>query len=118
MNISVFGALAETNRLDMVELLLKGPMSVNEIADRLHLNQPQTSKHLKVLSDAGLVEVHKVANRRIYKLRPRPLAEMDEWLGAFRRLWEERFDRLDDYLSELQGLSAQEPPKGDADRTP
>lgn len=106
MNISVFGALAESNRFEMVELLLKGPMSVNEIADRLHLNQPQTSKHLKVLSDVGLVEVHKVANRRIYKLRARPLAEMDEWLGSFRRLWEERFDRLDDYLAELQRSAA------------
>ncbi|THF83469.1 ArsR/SmtB family transcription factor [Cohnella fermenti] len=110
MNISVFGALAEANRLDMVELLLQGPMSVNEIADRLHLNQPQTSKHLKVLSDVGLVEVHKVANRRIYKLRTRPLAELDEWLGSFRKLWEERFDRLDDYLSELQGQSDRDAP--------
>ncbi|WP_276356475.1 ArsR/SmtB family transcription factor [Cohnella caldifontis] len=104
MNATTFSALAEPNRLDIIELLRDGPMPVGEIADRLELHQPQASKHLRVLSDAGLVEVQPVANKRIYKLCPQPFLEMDEWLDSFRRAWEERFDRLDDYLRELQGM--------------
>lgn len=99
---STLTALAEPNRLHIVELLRDGPLTVGEIADRLELHQPQASKHLRVLNDAGIVEVKPVANRRIYKLRPEPFKEMDEWLESFRRIWDERFDRLDDYLRELQ----------------
>jgi DNA-binding transcriptional ArsR family regulator len=98
---STFGALAEPNRLRIVELLRSGPLSVGEVAERLGLNQPQTSKHLRVLCDAGLVEVQASANRRIYKLRPEPFKELDDWLETYRQIWEERFDRLDDYLQEL-----------------
>ncbi|PYI50315.1 ArsR/SmtB family transcription factor [Paenibacillus flagellatus] len=100
---TTLSALAEPNRLRIVELLRDGPLTVGEIADRLGLGQPQASKHLRVLSEAGLVEVHPSANRRIYKLRPQPLQELESWVESFRRLWEERFDRLDDYLLELQG---------------
>lgn len=103
MNVQTFSALAEPNRLNIVELLLAGPLPVGEIAEKLELNQPQTSKHLRVLCDAGLVQVQPVANRRIYKLRPEPLQELDMWLDAYRRMWEERMDRLDDYLQVLQG---------------
>ncbi|WP_246202595.1 ArsR/SmtB family transcription factor [Virgibacillus doumboii] len=77
--------------------------SVGEIADKLQLNQPQTSKHLRVLTEAGLVEVMPKANRRIYKLRPEPFQELDEWLNTYRRVWEKRMDRLDDYLNVMQG---------------
>lgn len=96
-------ALSEPNRLQIVELLRDGPLSVGEIAEKLGLKQPQVSKHLKVLSEAGLVEVQPIANRRIYKLRPQPLKEMESWIGTFRHVWEERFDQLDDYLKKLQG---------------
>jgi DNA-binding transcriptional ArsR family regulator len=96
-------ALAEPNRLHIVELLRKGALTVGEIADRLQLRQPQVSKHLKVLSDNGFVEVQAEANRRIYKLRPEPFNAFDAWLKPFRRTWEDRFDNLDDYLKELQG---------------
>jgi DNA-binding transcriptional ArsR family regulator len=99
---STFSALAEPNRLHIVELLRNGPLSVGEVADQLGLNQPQTSKHLRVLCDAGLVEVHAIANRRIYKLRPDPFKKLDTWMESYRRIWDERFDRLDDYLQELQ----------------
>jgi DNA-binding transcriptional ArsR family regulator len=75
---------------------------VGEIANRLGLQQPQVSKHLRVLSDAGFVEVHPIANRRIYKLRPQPFKELDAWLESYRRVWDDRFDRLDDYLHKLQ----------------
>lgn len=103
MNAATFSALAEPNRLNIVELLRDAPLSVGEIADRLGLNQPQVSKHLRVLRDAGLVEVHPTANRRVYKLRPQPLVELDAWLESFHHVWDERFDLLDDYLREMKG---------------
>jgi DNA-binding transcriptional ArsR family regulator len=102
MNSTTLSALAEPNRLQMVELLRDGPLTVGEIADRLHVRQPQVSKHLKVLSEAQIVEVRPIANRRIYNLRPEPLQEMDSWLATFRSMWEDRFDQLDNYLKEIQ----------------
>ncbi|MBD2869962.1 ArsR/SmtB family transcription factor [Paenibacillus arenilitoris] len=102
MNTATLSALAEPTRLQMVELLRDGPLTVGEIADRLHVRQPQVSKHLKVLNEAQIVEVRPDANRRIYNLRPEPLQEMDSWLDSFRRMWEDRFDRLDEYLKEIQ----------------
>ncbi|SEB50096.1 metalloregulator ArsR/SmtB family transcription factor [Paenibacillus sp. GP183] len=92
MNSTTLSALAEPNRLQMVELLRDGPLTVGEIADRLHVRQPQVSKHLKVLNEAHIVEVSPIANRRIYKLRPEPLQEMDSWLASFRSMWEDRLD--------------------------
>jgi DNA-binding transcriptional ArsR family regulator len=97
--IETLTALAEPHRFEIVELLRDGPRPVGEIVDRLGLHQPQVSKHLRVLSDAGLVEVHAAAQRRIYKLRPQPLHELDTWLESYRRLWDEKFDRLDDLLT-------------------
>src|SRR5437667_11370918 len=99
---TLWTALMEPNRLHIVELLRDGPLTVSEITQRLGLQQPQVSKHLKVLSEADIVEVQPHANRRIYKLRREPFQELESWLQSFRRLWEERFDRLDDYLLELQ----------------
>lgn len=103
MNVQTFSALAEPNRLAIVELLLEEPLPVGKIAEKLKLNQPQTSKHLRVLSDAGLVDVHPIANRRIYKLRPEPFQELDRWLDSYLQMWEARMDRLDDYLKTIQG---------------
>ncbi|WP_409346730.1 ArsR/SmtB family transcription factor [Paenibacillus sp. MBLB4367] len=102
MNTTTLSALAEPNRLQIVELLRDGPLTVGEIADRLHIRQPQVSKHLKVLNEAQVVEVRPDANRRFYKLRPEPLQELDTWLETFRGLWEDRLDRLDAYLKEIQ----------------
>ncbi len=99
---TLWTALTEPNRLHIVELLRDGPLTVGEIAQRLGLQQPQVSKHLKVLNEAEIVEVQPQANRRIYTLRREPFQELEAWLQSFRRLWEERFDRLDDYLLELQ----------------
>jgi DNA-binding transcriptional ArsR family regulator len=95
-------ALAEPNRLQIVELLLDGPRPVGEIVDKLRLRQPQVSKHLRVLSDAGLVEVRPVAQQRIYSLKPQPFKELDDWLRSYRRLWEQRYDRFESILQELQ----------------
>lgn len=102
MKTTTLNALAEPNRLQIIELLREGPLTVGEIADRLHLRQPQASKHLKVLSEADLVEVRADANRRIYRLRAEPFMEMDAWLHTFRSMWEDRFDRLSDYLNQLK----------------
>lgn len=102
VNMTTLNALSEPNRMNIVELLRDGPLTVGEIADQLGLRQPQTSKHLKVLSDNGLVEVQAEANRRIYKLRTEPFQELDTWIQSFRRVMQERFDNLDDYLKELQ----------------
>jgi DNA-binding transcriptional ArsR family regulator len=102
MDTTTFSALAEPTRLRMVEILKEGPLSVGDIAERLELRQPQASKHLRVLLEAGLVEVEAAANRRNYRLRTEPLEAMDAWLEAYRKLWSERFDNLDDYLRKLQ----------------
>lgn len=102
MQVTTLSALAEPNRMDIVELLRDGPLVVGEIADRLGLRQPQASKHLEVLRDSGILGVTAAANRRIYKLRPEPFQALDAWLDSFRHVMEERFDNLDAYLRELQ----------------
>jgi DNA-binding transcriptional ArsR family regulator len=95
-------ALAEPNRFQIVELLRDGPRPVGEVVDRLGLRQPQVSKHLRVLSDAGLVDVRVDAQRRIYALRPAPLKELEAWIERYRRIWEANFERLDGVLEELK----------------
>ncbi|MFJ8515273.1 ArsR/SmtB family transcription factor [Lysinibacillus xylanilyticus] len=102
VNITILSALSEPNRMNIVELLRQGPLTVGEIADQLGLRQPQTSKHLKVLSDNGIVEVQAEANRRIYKLRSEPFQALGSWIQSFQSVMEERFDILDEYLKELQ----------------
>jgi DNA-binding transcriptional ArsR family regulator len=99
---ATLSALAEPNRRQIVELLRRKPLSVGQIVDRLGLRQPQVSKHLRVLSEAGLVEMRPVAQQRIYGLRAQPLKELDEWLEPYRRTWDERFDQLDDVLRDLK----------------
>ena len=104
---TLWTALADPNREHIVELLRDGPLTVGELTRRLGIRQPQVSKHLKVLSEAAIVEVQPQANRRIYRLRREPFQELEAWLQSFRRLWEERFDRLDDYLQEIQAAEQQ-----------
>jgi DNA-binding transcriptional ArsR family regulator len=95
-------ALAEPNRKRIVELLREGPQPVGAIVDRLELRQPQVSKHLRVLSDAGVVEVTPRAQQRFYSLRPEAFRELAVWVDTYRRVWEERMDRLDTVLQEMQ----------------
>jgi DNA-binding transcriptional ArsR family regulator len=99
---STLSALAEPKRLRIIEQLRRSPRSVGEIARELGLRQPQASKHLRVLSEAGLVEVHQAAQRRIYVLRPQPFRELDGWLEPYRSMWKHRLDRLDDLLSVMK----------------
>ena len=105
-------ALAEPNRLRIVELLRDRPRPVGEIARRLRLRQPQVSKHLRVLSDAGLVDVRPVAQQRIYELRAEPFNELDTWLATFRRSMSDRMDRLDDLISERKAKKEREKDHG------
>jgi DNA-binding transcriptional ArsR family regulator len=100
--IEILKALAEPNRLHIVELLRSGPRPVGDMVHRLHLRQPQVSKHLRVLSDAGLVGSRVDAQRRIYALRPAPLQQLDVWLEKYRQLWEQNFQRLDALLDEMK----------------
>ena len=100
--LETFRALAEPNRLQIVELLLAGPRPVGDMVDELGLRQPQVSKHLRVLSEAGLVDVRVDAQRRIYALRPAPLQELEAWLDRYRRIWENNFQRLDALLDHMK----------------
>ena len=100
--IETFAALAEPNRFRIVELLRSGPRPVADIGDRLRLNQPQVSKHLRVLKDAGLVDVQPRAQQRLYELRPQPIRELHDWLERYRELWDARFADLDDLIEEIK----------------
>ena len=100
--LETFKALADPSRLQIVDLLLREPLPVGTVADRLRIRQPQASKHLRALCDAGLVEVHPDAQRRIYALRAQPFQEIDGWLKRYRNAFEQQFERLDQVLKELQ----------------
>lgn len=97
-----FAALGEPNRFRIVELLRSGPHPVNDIGDRLRLSQPQVSKHLRVLKDAGLVDVQPRAQQRLYELRAQPLRQLHAWLERYRELWDARFAELDELVEELK----------------
>jgi DNA-binding transcriptional ArsR family regulator len=91
---AVLRALADENRRTMLEALTRGPATAGELAALVPIARPGTSRHLRVLREAGLVEVHRQAQQQIYALRPQPLAEVDEWLSRYRSLWEPRLDAL------------------------
>jgi DNA-binding transcriptional ArsR family regulator len=100
--LATFAALAEPSRFRIVELLRGGARPVGEIVDRLSMQQPQVSKHLRVLKDAGLVGVEARAQQRLYQLRAVPLRELHDWLEDYRILWDERFAGLDDVIEDLK----------------
>jgi DNA-binding transcriptional ArsR family regulator len=96
--LTTFQVLAEPSRQAILDLLRDGERPVGELVDQLHLSQPAVSKHLRVLREAGLVEARADAQRRLYSIRPEPLAELDDWLATYRRLWTTRLDRLEEHL--------------------
>ena len=98
---TAFEVLAEANRRRILDLLRPGERPVGELVDGLALSQPAVSKHLRVLRDAGLVEVRVDAQRRIYRLRPQPLRQIDDWLAPYRALWSESLDRLERHLDQM-----------------
>jgi DNA-binding transcriptional ArsR family regulator len=98
--VTSYTALAEPHRRQILDLLRGGERPVGDLVARLELSQPGVSKHLKVLRDAGLVAVRIDGRRRLYALRPQPLAEVDAWLEPYRALWSERLDALEQHLEE------------------
>lgn len=102
MNPQMFRALSEPSRFHIIELLRDKPAPVGEIAARLHIRQPQASKHLKVLAEAGIVQVHPRANQRMYALSPKTFLELDRWLEKYRVLWDQRFDAMERVLLNVQ----------------
>jgi DNA-binding transcriptional ArsR family regulator len=99
---STFEVLAEPRRREILDLLRDGERLVGDLVDRLELAQPTVSKHLKALRSAGLVEVRQDAQRRWYRLRPAPLAEVDEWLAPYRRMWTNSLDALERHLETME----------------
>jgi DNA-binding transcriptional ArsR family regulator len=97
---STFEVLAEPTRRRILDLLLERSRPVGELVELLGLSQPGVSKHLRVLREGGLVRARAEAQRRIYEVRPEPLAEIDAWLDPYRRLWAGRLDALERHLDE------------------
>ena len=97
-----FDVLAEPSRRRILDLLREGERAVGDLVDELTMHQPAVSKHLRVLRDAGFVEVRADAQRRLYRLRTEPLRSIDEWLAPYRRLWSDRLDDLERHLERME----------------
>jgi DNA-binding transcriptional ArsR family regulator len=104
----VFNAVAEPQRRHILDLLAQGERSVNEIAELLDLKQPQVSKHLRVLREVELVSVREAGQQRLYRLKGEGLKPIHDWVQPFEQLWNERLDRLADYLNELRAQENKE----------
>ena len=98
----VFNAIGDARRRDVLDALIAGERAVGEIVRDLSMSQPQVSKHLRVLSEVGLVRCRADGRRRLYRLEAAHLRPLQEWLAKYERAWNDRLDRLDDYLNELQ----------------
>jgi len=98
----VFKAIAEEHRREILDALMAGEKPVGAIVDDLSMSQPQVSKHLRVLSEVGLVRCRAEGRRRLYSLEPARLRPVHEWLAKYEQAWNDRLDRVEDYLKELQ----------------
>jgi len=98
----VFNAIAEAHRREVLDALIEGEKAVGAIVNDLSMSQPQVSKHLRVLSEVGLVRCRAEGRRRLYRLEPEHFRPLRDWLVKYEQAWNERMDRLDDYLEELQ----------------
>src|SRR6187549_180810 len=103
---TVFDIIAEPNRRAIISLLVSSQQSVGQIERRLRMPQPTVSKHLRVLREAGFVESTVDAQRRLYRLRPEPLQELDDWLAPFRRVWSSHVDALERHLDRMDQSTA------------
>jgi len=103
MDMAPFEVLAEPNRRRILDLLLVAERPVGEIVDELAVSQPAVSKHLRILREAGLVTARSEAQRRLYRVRPEPLREIDAWIEPYRELWRSRLDDLERHLDEMEG---------------
>jgi DNA-binding transcriptional ArsR family regulator len=98
----VFNAIAEADRREILDVLIAGEKAVGEIVNDVSMPQPQVSKHLRVLSEVGLVRCRAQGRRRLYRLEPARLRPLHDWLAKYEQAWNDRLDRMDDYLKELQ----------------
>ena len=98
----VFNAVADVRRREILDVLIAGEKAVGAIVDDLSMSQPQVSKHLRVLGEVGLVSCRAEGRRRLYSLEPARLQPFHDWLANYEQAWNERLDRMDDYLKELQ----------------
>ncbi len=108
---SVFEIIAEPNRRAILSLLVASDQSVGDLERQLRIPQPAVSKHLRVLRDAGFVECTVDAQRRLYRLRPEPLQEIDAWLAQFRRFWSAHIDALERHLDRMERSKSTNKPK-------
>lgn len=108
-----FNAIAEPQRREILLLLRSGERPVTDLARDLGMTQPQASKHLRVLREVGLVRVREAGKQRLYGLDARGLRPVHEWVGGFERFWSESFDRLDEYVRDLEQARQEEPTDGD-----
>jgi DNA-binding transcriptional ArsR family regulator len=99
--VSTFEVLAEPNRRRILDLLQTSERPVGDLVERLDLSQPAVSKHLRILREAGLVDVRADAQRRLYRVRPEPLRALDEWLAPYRRMWGASLDDLERHLDTM-----------------
>jgi DNA-binding transcriptional ArsR family regulator len=98
----VFNAVAEVHRREILDTLITGEKAVGAIVDDVSMSQPQVSKHLRVLSEVGLVTCRAEGRRRLYRLEPARLQPFQDWLAKYEQAWNDRLDRMDDYLTQLQ----------------
>ena len=105
---TVFEVLAEPRRRDILDLVVQRERSVGELVELLGMSQPSVSKHLRVLREAGLVTARVAEQRRLYRLRPGPLRELDAWLAPYRQAWADSLDRLEDHLDTMAAEEAAE----------
>jgi DNA-binding transcriptional ArsR family regulator len=98
--LAALQVLGEPRRLAILDALREGEQPVGRLVGKLGLSQPAVSKHLRVLRDAGLVEARVDAQRRLYRIRPEPLEDLDQWLASYRQLWSAHLDRLEDHLDQ------------------
>src|SRR5580692_4549159 len=110
MPITLLRALADPTRLQIVEAMRLGECAVTEIVDRVDIHQSGVSRHLRILHEAGIVQVRPDGQRRLYSLRPEPFQEIDAWMDGYRRLWNARLDRFGAALERGQDLASKEKP--------
>lgn len=104
----VFNAVADVHRREILDVLIAGEKPVGAIVDDLSMTQPQVSKHLRVLSEVGLVSCRAEGRRRLYRLDPERLRPMQDWVAKYEQAMNDRLDRMDDYLQELQRQGEQQ----------
>ncbi len=110
----VFNAIGDVHRRNILDVLIEGERPVGAIVDKLSMPQSQVSKHLRILSEVGLVRRRAAGRHRYYRLQPTSLRPLGEWVAKYEAMWSERLDRLDDYLGELQEENPDEQLKGAA----